>query len=1463
MGRRDRDARFVHARYAAGEVLGRGAQGIVLRVIDREEPGRALTAKVFRPGAFEPSALLGEFALLSRLRLPGIVRAHDLGHDERTGAPFLVEDFVPGLDAASWVRGAEGDADRNRRLADLCAGVAASLAALHDAGFLHGDLKPAHVRMRPEARGARPVLLDLGAAVSFRARAPGQTIAASPGYAAPEVLAGGAPTIRSDLYGLGALAWAAATGAPPPLGTTKKRLSVSCSWLRPALVEIVEALVEQHPLDRPEDARRVLSSLGASAMRAGERLGAPPTPVGREAEIAALSAPSTSPVRYVVGPSGAGKSHLARELLTRTLCAGRTARLVGLPAEAGSLVPRLIGFFRGMDPTPPLAAAADGGAALLLIDGLESGPPELAAALDVYRCRGAGAPGLDVVVTARAAPRGADVLRIEPLAGEAFVTLCHSLGLSDAAAMERARAASEGLPGWLLASLGRVPLERDTALGRASGLSEGARGILAAIALSGGAMPESVCHAITRRLGGEGASLLVELLSASLIGRQASGDVRYVLASPELGPDLAAALATPALVDLTAEVWLGEPDAGAAALLSVAKAAPAAALPARREEMYARAARAARESGLLSLEIEALLSLLQNPAWRTPASLCRLERLVRDAGLPGAHPEVLRWLDEAASEDARLRSLSLRRRAEQKARAGEASEARTLAEEALAAARRTNERQDEAFAHGTLGLVALFSAHYTDAAEHLARAQEILGERGSDDPEELARIHHNAGVVALYRNRAEQAIATFSRALGEKRRLGDRAGMRSCLMNLGMALGRAGRHAEAEAALGEATLLSRSLGQEAGLGWCLFARAELEVRRGQFPAAAPFVAEAWALGESLPAVVRADLSILRARIRARAGDGAGALVALGELSAEARARDALVDVRACVAEVEARLATLPAEPRRAARIAIGALRRARTAELVEGASEAREALWHALAARRPVPFGGPEGDGYARGMAADDAGDEALWDFLAAATRTHPDELGFDLARRIVSRAGAERAFVALASGAARIGPVYGADLDGLALAEAGQRLDAGLLREAFGSAEPLYQRDIPTAGGRGARLVVVGPEGPHGSPVVVVEHRFRPGAFDRVTAAEARRWGILAALVFRLSEAAEPEAEAQAPRPAARKDPGLAGKPSVDPSGATTLIPVSGPRRSFPGIVGDSPALTRALGRLEAALPSDLPVLVVGETGVGKELFARALHDLGPRARGPFVAMNCGGIPDTLFEAELFGHARGAFTGAERARTGLLAQANGGTLLLDEIGELSLLRQASLLRALEARRFRPIGSDEERAFDVRIVAATNRDLEEAASGGSFRQDLFYRLNAITIRVPPLRERAEDVPLLCRAFFPGATFAEDALAALSAHPWPGNVRELRNVMERLGALGASRIERAHLPRAMRGRGAPSPAADERAPIRRALAETGGNISQAALRLGLSRQGLKKRMVRLGMREPAPSRKKVK
>jgi transcriptional regulator with PAS, ATPase and Fis domain len=291
---------------------------------------------------------------------------------------------------------------------------------------------------------------------------------------------------------------------------------------------------------------------------------------------------------------------------------------------------------------------------------------------------------------------------------------------------------------------------------------------------------------------------------------------------------------------------------------------------------------------------------------------------------------------------------------------------------------------------------------------------------------------------------------------------------------------------------------------------------------------------------------------------------------------------------------------------------------------------------------------------------------------------------------------------------------------------------------------------------------------------------------------------------------------------------------------------------------------MTRALARLSAAVDSELPVLVLGETGSGKELFARALHELGRRAARPFVALNCGAVPDALFEAELFGHARGSFTGAERARPGLVARAEKGTLFLDEIGELPLLRQAALLRALESRRYRPVGSDEEIPFDVRIVAATNRDLEACVADRTFRQDLLYRLNAVSIRVPPLRERIEDLTALCRSFLDqagsDAELSPEAKAALAGYAWPGNVRELEHLMQRLASLKTKAISIDHLPRPLRARVVALPApraattpAGERAEVERAMTESGGNISRAAVALGLTRHGLKKRMVRLGMR----------
>ena len=319
------------------------------------------------------------------------------------------------------------------------------------------------------------------------------------------------------------------------------------------------------------------------------------------------------------------------------------------------------------------------------------------------------------------------------------------------------------------------------------------------------------------------------------------------------------------------------------------------------------------------------------------------------------------------------------------------------------------------------------------------------------------------------------------------------------------------------------------------------------------------------------------------------------------------------------------------------------------------------------------------------------------------------------------------------------------------------------------------------------------------------------------------------------------------------------------------------GPYAQSLGIVGGSAAV-RVLGeRIHTLARSPATVLVLGETGTGKELVARALHTLSPRAAGPFLPHNFGAITDSLVESELFGHARGSFTGAHADRPGLFELADRGTLFLDEIGDASPSVQSRLLRVLQEGELRRVGDARARRVDVRVLAATHRDLESEVKGGRFRADLFYRLHVLTLRVPALRERLEDLPLLA-AHFLGAIarrdrirvrgIRDDALGALLEHDWPGNVRELQGAFERachaLDAEGwvtrrslGERFESAR-PGVVRDRATGlrgRTRAYEAELIRSALVTHGGNKARAARSLGLTRQGLWKKLRRLADPDP--------
>ena len=300
--------------------------------------------------------------------------------------------------------------------------------------------------------------------------------------------------------------------------------------------------------------------------------------------------------------------------------------------------------------------------------------------------------------------------------------------------------------------------------------------------------------------------------------------------------------------------------------------------------------------------------------------------------------------------------------------------------------------------------------------------------------------------------------------------------------------------------------------------------------------------------------------------------------------------------------------------------------------------------------------------------------------------------------------------------------------------------------------------------------------------------------------------------------------------------------------------------------LVGRSPTFTAVLNATEIAAACDVGVLILGETGSGKEMLAQALHAASPRANRPFVEVNCAALPDALADAELFGHEKGAFTGAESERAGRIAGADGGTLFLDEIGELSLPVQAKLLRFLESGECQVVGAGSHRKVDVRVIAATNRDLYGEVKAGRFREDLFYRLNVVPLTLPPLRERSGDVPLLlnhlisqlaARHGLPEPSFTHDALKRLEGYGWPGNVRELRNLCERMVVLHSGQsIDAAGLPPEFHATHVASvdalvalPAEGVRLDevevelIRQALARTEGNRSRAARLLGITRDTL--------------------
>jgi transcriptional regulator with GAF, ATPase, and Fis domain len=394
---------------------------------------------------------------------------------------------------------------------------------------------------------------------------------------------------------------------------------------------------------------------------------------------------------------------------------------------------------------------------------------------------------------------------------------------------------------------------------------------------------------------------------------------------------------------------------------------------------------------------------------------------------------------------------------------------------------------------------------------------------------------------------------------------------------------------------------------------------------------------------------------------------------------------------------------------------------------------------------------------------------------------------------------------------------------------------------------------------------------------VVYLDDRVRRGAFGPRELAWVRVLATQAALA--IADARDAvllrRAARRAERARARLEAALSERDAqLDATRAQLAMARDGSetRYRYDEIAGRSEPMRELLHLVDRVTASDVPVLLIGESGTGKELVARAMHANGPRARRTFVTENCASVPETLLESTLFGHVKGAFTGASTTRAGLFDVADGGTLFLDEIGEMTLTMQSKLLRVLQDGEVRAVGGERARIVDVRIIGATHRDLEAMVAEGNFRQDLFYRLNVISLRVPPLRDRAEDVPLLVEHFVRKhaagrpVRVTRGAMAKLCAFSWPGNVRQLENEVRRALVLGEGTIDVGELsadvarggPSASRGAGFDMKArvdALETELVQEALKKTRGNQTRAAQLLGLSRFGLQKMMRRLKIASP--------
>ncbi len=1436
--------------------------------------------------------------------------------------------------------------------------VAAALAALDEAGTHHGDVSPGNVVIGAGVDAGRTVLVDLGCLGSLGV--------GTPGFLAPEVLAGGGGG-PADLFSLGALVYAALAGRPlvraPDRLAALTRRAVERAVERLAarrsmpseFADLLVRLLDPDPRARPRFVGGVADRLGSLAgplTRPGGPLVPSRWPYVGSASALVQAAPAPARVVLVEGPPGSGRDRAIEEIGLHLAAAGEPVE--PLPTDTPAALARL--------------SSSPAGRTFLVPHG--PCPPDRVRALAL-----AAPPGVRVFAAAdpsTAAEVGPDLavacLSLPPLG------VAEAESLARAAQVASPRAWAEVLVRTAGGAAGRIVRVLEAAAAEGVGTPDPA--VLGRLsARTREAMAPATARRVLRAAFGVGdaASLSSDLVVNGEPTAAAVLAARRVLPAGERRALAEAARATaqgPCTPLAAAE--LGDDAALAAWLEGTARPeqAPAFAVVVAmvderpREAVSVAVRRRVAERQLAAGAAEAVLDLIGPDESDGAARIVRARALLRlgrtaDArtagetlaaeGVPGARGIVARaWMD-----------------------AGDFEAALRFAEQDLAAP--TADEADAAIV-GAFAAVAL--GRPEEALETLDRLERAVPDLPPAVRARLAQVRGGARLVLDRPFEARAAYLVARRAFDEAGELAGRSAADAALANLAVVLGGgAATLGRTRTALAE--LLAR--GEKAAAVDLAAALVRLLLRVGDREGAAAAAAAVTTDLEGLSPLARARVERLRAEVAfadaARAG-GSEAWQAVGERLAEIGAaleaagspREAAeATVRAATAFARggwttrghAVLAASPAdaqEPGSVAAVRVAEIELAAAARDSAGMTEALDRLRALggpglLAARGRVDlladlaaavhraaasFGLP-----ARVRAAarawevaaerrlqqedemtdmDEIAGAAIEDLLGAVEGAvagaapamdrdpSPEHLRLErlerivrIFRRLAHEEDAGRLLEQIVdamldvTGAER-GAVVVRDADGgtqvvhRGLGEAKvAALSRSILRRVLDDGESVITVDAMedarferahSVSHLNLRSVLAVPMRFRGEVLgaAYVDHRLRRGHFGPDDLADVEVFADLAATAVAHAKTLADlrrKAEALAAREAALGE--LLAAREAEVEGLRARAAKENADGPLAAIVGDAPPIARMKRMIRRVASSDVPVVIAGESGVGKEVVARAIHAAGGRGGKPFVAENCGAIPTSLLESILFGHARGAFTGADRARAGLFEAADGGTLFLDEIAELPLDVQAKLLRVLQEGEVRRIGETKPRTVDVRILAATNRDLETMVREGTFREDLFYRLDVVRIEVPPLRDRIADLPalvehLLARHGGGGLRVTPEAMAALSAYDWPGNVRELENEVRRWTVLAEGVVTPADLSPTVRARrrgvevaGAAGPVPEgslkeavhalERRMIERALARHDGNVSAAARDLGLSRYGLHKKIERMGIVPP--------